>query len=355
MLFRSEYKPAGSHRPDSAITLLDRACGDAVVDLKLKLSQNQNNPTVTQALLSTPLIPVTINRVKNTAVKIMTGNAEKLGFDKDAMLAALAPIKGQDNVIDKLIRLLRQYDLDLFPREVPLTILFAGASGVGKTEITKLVAKEMTGVKPIILNMTEYHSSASINRIIGSPAGYVGSTSNQELPFDNLESNPYQVILLDEFEKADRSVQRLFMSAFDEGYIKTNRGKLIDFSRSIIIATTNAGGQGRKPMGFDNGTSKTNSAGTVARSMKGAFDTELLNRFQSVIEFNPLGEDIYREILQNQYRTEVARIKATRPRISILDDIPDDKLDEIVAETFIPEFGARPARKAVREYIESQV
>lgn len=350
-----EYKPAGSHRPDSAITLLDRACGDAVVDLKLKLSQNQNNPTVTQALLSTPLIPVTINRVKNTAVKIMTGNAEKLGFDKDAMLAALAPIKGQDNVIDKLIRLLRQYDLDLFPREVPLTILFAGASGVGKTEITKLVAKEMTGVKPIILNMTEYHSSASINRIIGSPAGYVGSTSNQELPFDNLESNPYQVILLDEFEKADRSVQRLFMSAFDEGYIKTNRGKLIDFSRSIIIATTNAGGQGRKPMGFDNGTSKTNSAGTVARSMKGAFDTELLNRFQSVIEFNPLSEDIYREILQNQYHTEVARIKATRPRISILDDIPDDKLDEIVAETFIPEFGARPARKAVREYIESQV
>ena len=191
--------------------------------------------------------------------------------------------------------------------------------------------------------------------MIGSPAGYVGSTSNQELPFDNLESNPYQVILLDEFEKADRSVQRLFMSAFDEGYIKTNRGKLIDFSRSIIIATTNAGGQGRKPMGFDNGTSKTNSAGTVARSMKGAFDTELLNRFQSVIEFNPLGEDIYREILQNQYRTEVARIKATRPRISILDDIPDDKLDEIVAETFIPEFGARPAKKAVREYIESQV
>ena len=62
-----------------------------------------------------------------------------------------------------------------------------------------------------------------------------------------------------------------------------------------------------------------------------------------VSPFNPLGEDIYREILQNQYRTEVARIKATRPRISILDDIPDDKLDEIVAETFIPEFGARPA------------
>ena len=82
-------------------------------------------------------------------------------------------------------------------------LLIEGAAGVGKTEITKIIAKELTGVKPIILNMAEYHSPASINRIIGSPAGYVGSDSKSELPFDCLESNPYQIILLDEFEKCD--------------------------------------------------------------------------------------------------------------------------------------------------------
>lgn len=83
-----------------------------------------------------------------------------------------------------------------------MTMLFIGPSGVGKTEVTKIIAKEITGMQPIILNMTEYNSPASLSRIIGAPPGYVGYNSDAELPFDILESNPYQIILLDEFENA---------------------------------------------------------------------------------------------------------------------------------------------------------
>lgn len=351
-----EYRPAGSHRPDNALTLLDRAIGEAIVARKRQEQAAQGDPTLTAALQAAPLIPVTERQIRKTALKLMTGNAEQKPLDMDAMRAALSRIRGQDEAIEKILRMLRQHDMNLFPRTTPATALFAGYSGVGKTEVAKIIAQELTGTKPIIVNMTEYHSPASINRIIGSPAGYVGSTSNAELPFDCLESNPYQVILLDEFEKGDRSVQRLFMSAFDEGYIKTNRGKTIDFSRAIMIATTNAGhGVVKKPLGFGSGDPNKKNHRQAVSELSRTFDTELLNRFQLIVDFELLTEETYREIVAEMYASEVARIKASRPRIPLADTMPDDELDRVVETTFVPEFGARPARKAVRSYIESQV
>ena len=349
-----EYKAAGSHRPDNALTLLDRTFGDALVQRKQLEINAQNNPALAQALAGVPFVNITEKQLKNTALKLMTGSAVKQDFSKDQLTCALQPIIGQDETKNKMIELLRRDSLNLFPRHTPLTFLFTGASGVGKTEVTKIIAQTLTGVAPIILNMTEYHSSASINRIIGAPAGYVGSDSNAELPFDILESNPYQVILLDEFEKADKSVQRLFMSVFDEGYLKTNRGKTVDFSRTIIIATTNAGHSAgsSRPLGF--GTSEKAETKIDVSKLSQWFDTELLNRFSHILQFNDLTRENYRDIVQNIYKTEVARIKASR-RIALKDEIPDDELNRIVNETFQPKFGARPASRAARAFIEDQV
>lgn len=349
-----EYKAAGSHRPDNALTLLDRTFGDALVQRKQLEINAQNNPALAQALAGVPFVNITEKQLKNTALKMMTGSAVKQEFSKENLETALQPIIGQDEIKTKMVELLRRDSLNLFPRNTPLTFLFTGASGVGKTEVTKIIARTLTGVAPIILNMTEYHSSASINRIIGAPAGYVGSDSNAELPFDILESNPYQVILLDEFEKADKSVQRLFMSVFDEGYLKTNRGKTVDFSRTIIVATTNAGHSAgaSRPLGF--GTSEKVTTKIDVSKLSQWFDTELLNRFTHILQFNDLTRNDYKAIVQNIYKTEVARIKASR-RITLKDEIPDDELDRIVEETFQPKFGARPANKAARAFIEDQV
>lgn len=350
-----EYRAAGSHRPDNALTLLDRAIGDALVQRKQAEIAAQSDPVMLQALQAIPIVPVTEKQLKKTALRMMTGSAVKQDFSKAALTDALSPIIGQDEAKDKIIELLRRDSMSLFPRKTPLTFLFTGASGVGKTEVTKIVAKTLTGVKPIILNMTEFHSSASINRIIGAPAGYIGSDSNAELPFDILESNPYQVILLDEFEKADKSVQRLFMSVFDEGYLKTNRGKTVDFSRTVIVATTNAGHSAgaSRPMGFGS-TEKQNRNHIDVSTLSQWFDTELLNRFNHILRFNDLSKEDYRAIVQNIYKAEVVRIKAGR-RISLKDEIPDDELDKIVANTFQPQFGARPAGRAARSFIEDQV
>lgn len=349
----NQYGAAGNHRPDTAITLLDRACGDAIVARKAQEVAAANDPAILQAIKATPFVAITAKQLKRTAITLMTGHAKKDALDKDEMMKKLDVIKGQDDIIKEVVDRLAKDDKALYPRTKPLTFLFAGSSGVGKTEVTKIIAEELTGVKPITLNMPEFHSSASINRIIGAPAGYVGSDSHAELPFDVLESNPYQVILLDEFEKADRSVQTLFMGAFDEGCIKTSKGRLVDFSKAIIIATTNASHTTGKSthIGFNAVDDSANARRQAIADLAGWFPPELLNRFNMVLTFHDISKDDYKDILADTYKRDIARIKANH-RITLPDELDDATLDNMVKETYVPEFGARPAKRAIRDYIE---
>ena len=352
-IIADEYKSAGSHRPDTAITLLDRTIADAIINRKKLEDELRNDPQMLSAL--NPMIPITEKQLKATAKRLMTGFSKKDQTDFKVLQQKLSEIKGQDNAVNGLIDKLKRDSLNIYERVRPLSVLFAGSSGVGKTAIAKIIAEDMTGVAPITLNMTEYNSPASINRIIGSPAGYVGYSSHNELPFDILESNPYQVILLDELEKADIAVQRLFMSALEEGYITTAKGKIVDFTKAIIIATTNAGHKERKnQLGFMS-TKSTTSVKTDISELSHWFDTEFLNRFDEIYTFNDIDVDIYREILIDKYNRDVTRILSEKPRLKLLPQIPDDDLDRIVAETYIPEFGARPANKAIKKYIEDQL
>lgn len=350
-----QHASSGNHRPDTALTLLDRVCGSAIIKRKEQELALASQPDVLKALKATK-ITITEQQLRTTALHLMTGNASREAFDVNVLTQQLSRIKGQTSIIDKLIDRLKRDNSGLFPRTKPLTFLFAGASGVGKTEVTKIIADVLTGIAPITLNMAEYHSPASINRIIGSPAGYVGSDSNAELPFDILESNPYQIILLDEFEKADRSVQRLFMNAFEEGSITTTKSRNVDFSKAIIVATTNAYhiSSSGEQIGFtsNNKTTIEKQRDTV-NALSQYFDTELLNRFSAILTFNQLSKEIYTEIVADIYKREVARIKSERPRTNIADELDSDTLQTIVDETYIPKFGARPAFRAVQEHIES--
>ena len=353
-----EYKAAGSHRPDNALTLLDRAMGDAVIKHNQEIidAQKAGNVAMVQALKQVTTFDLKETEIKDSAMNIMSGCMKQQQLDVDRMKEALSVIKGQDEAVTAVIKNLQRRELGIFPKKAPLSMLFAGTSGVGKTEITNIIARELTGTDPITLNMTEYHSPASINRIIGAPAGYIGSESDAELPFDCLESNPYQFILLDEFEKADPSVQRLFMSVLEKGEMKTNRGGYIDFSRCVVIATTNAGHTtSGGTLGFGKSDKDAPRQKETADTLSKWFDLALLGRFGEILTFQKLDKDVYVEILNAKYEREVARILSERPRLKLEPSIPDDKLQEIVKTTYVPEFGARPAEKAVRDYIEEQL
>lgn len=277
--------------------------------------------------------------------------------DNAITLLDRSAVCGQEAIIDDLVNVLKLHSLHIRPTKKPFTMLFIGPSGVGKTEVAKIIAKNCAGEKPITLNMSEFYYDAGINRIIGSPAGYLGSDSNVELPFDKLKSNPYQVILLDEFEKCDRSVQRLFMSVFDEGILTTSQGNVIDFSKSIIIATTNAGCTAKsRSIGFN---SDSTSETQLISDLSDYFDVELINRFSQKYTFSEISRLVYRKIVEKRLASEIKVIKRLHPELNMDPLFSADELakavDKITADTYNVKSGARPAITAVSKFIDSKL
>lgn len=345
------------HRPDTAITLLDRALSHSVISHHAAIQEAlaSGNTTSAQMLQQITHIPLTAKRLNTIAMLLVTGQSQPPHLDVTALQTELSRLRGQEEVLPRIVDALRRRELNIFPSTRPTSWLFAGASGVGKSETATIISSMVTGQKPIILNMAEYHDSASINRIIGSPTGYVGSDSAKERPFDTLASNPYRVIVLDEFEKADMSVQRLFLSALDTGEIQMANGPAVDLSRCIVIATTNAGRQklSGSQMGFGDHKHSV-SKQSLTKELQKSFDAELLGRFDDLIAFMPLGADDYAQILRDEYDRQVKRICAERPDLSF-DAIDDDTIARLVDETWLVDQGARPAIRAIRALIEDML
>lgn len=339
-----------SHRPDNAVTLIDRTVASAVIS-KYKLLNN-SDPNIQNMGKAIKGVNISKKSVIKTALKMATGHNEPRDFVADELRNELKYIKGQDSVINEIVNAINLRNMHIRPNKKPLTFLFIGSSGVGKTEISKIIAKYCTNEKPIMLNMTEFFSAPSINRIIGAPAGYVGYDSNCEMPFDILDTNPYQVIILDEFDKAHKSVQNLFMNAFEEGYIKNSNGKIIDFSKSIIIATTNAGYINiSNPIGLCQKQHKQISI----EELSNYFDIALINRFNHKITFNDITHEIFENIMCETYETEVKRIKLSNPKIPLDDKLTTEKVKELCNNNYNICLGARPIKTVIENYIDQLI
>lgn len=350
-----------SHRPDNALTLLDRAMAAKVLEhhRMVAAATAAGDTTMVAALSATGTIPLNGTGLARVATALVTGNAEAHQVDMATLRSRLAAeIVGQDDILDSLATRLEREQLGLYPRTTPIAWLFAGASGIGKTATARILAEEVTGSAPITLNLSEYSSPATVTRIIGSPPGYVGSTSNTELPFDALESDPHRLILLDEFEKACPAVQRLFLQVLDTGVLTTARGRVIDFSKTIIVATTNAARDAlsRASVGFGVTTGQLTDQ-SMAAALSSVFDAELLGRFALTVGFHPIDRELYRDVVVNHYRRQRSAIVAARPRLApvLPDSLPDVDLEAMVETTFVASQGARPATRAVRTWIEDQV
>lgn len=346
-------------RPDNALTLMDRTMSMATLSIDRAIKSNYVPPS--------SKIAIAESHVDNALQRLITGDATTTRIDLDLLNQDLCRIVGQDHVRTELVDRMTRDSLNLFPRSRPISMLFAGSSGVGKTETARILAEHVMGTEPIILRGGEFSEPSTVNRIIGSPPGYVGSTSNKPLPLDPLQTNPRQVILFDEAEKADRKVMRLLLNALDEGKIQMASGRVVDTSKAIFMFTTNAardkfnvvsGSDHSSGFGFaGGGTDGGLGSDKIAKELSQFFDKEFLGRIDWLCAFNRIGREDYTTIVTQTYarmRTEACRRRPSMDSV-LPKKIPACDLAHIVAESYLPDHGARPAMRHVRKYIEDFV
>ena len=348
-----------AHRPDNALTLMDRTMADAVIARQQAIRNAEDAGDHDLALLLTQAGPSRLNeeRLRRVALRLASGNAEPPSADFAHVRQELQALRGQEEITEKVIEIIERQTLGVFDDHRPTALMFAGPSGVGNTEASKILAQTLTGQDPIIVNMTEYDHEHSLSKIVGSPPGYVGSNSNQEKPFDTMESNPYRLILLDEIEKAHVNVQRLFLSVLDEGTLRTAQGRNIDFSKAIIIATTNAARDALSGQRIGFGTQAPETSSQLIKELQQSFEPEFLGRFTDVLGFRPIRIETYREIMAQAYTTQRAQIVADRQSLDpVLPASMDPaQVEKLSNENFDSRTGARSAPKLARRYIEDLV
>lgn len=248
-------------------------------------------------------------------------------------------IIGQDEAINKLIDISKKIKLGIKDKNKSYSVLFCGTTGTGKTYLSKLFAENLVGKNNVIkLDMSEYSESISINKIIGSPAGYVGYDDNKNI-LEEIRNKPYSVLILDEIEKAHKSVLNFFLNILDEGNCKDSSGKTVRFDNVLIIMTSNAY-VSKSLMGFNKNT--TNN------SLEDFFSKEFINRIDEIVPFNKFTEKDINKII-------IKEANKCYKKYNSENIISLDMINRIIKESNYEEYGVRKLCKAVRKEIENQI
>ncbi|WP_020006944.1 ATP-dependent Clp protease ATP-binding subunit [Salinicoccus albus] len=258
---------------------------------------------------------------------------------------------GQEEAVGKVAKAIRRSRAGLKSEYRPIgSFLFVGPTGVGKTELTKALAEELFGTRDslIRLDMSEYMEKHTVSKIIGSPPGYVGHEEAGQLT-EKVRHNPYNIILLDEIEKAHPDVQNMFLQIMEDGHLTDSHGRTVSFKETVIIMTSNAGtGVNTASVGFN--PDRHESVKTLD-NLSEYFKPEFLNRFDSIINFNELSEGNLREIVNLMLAELEERIEENDISITITDSAKR----ELVSLGYDKRFGARPLRRVIQDKIEDQL
>ncbi len=268
---------------------------------------------------------------------------------------------GQDDAIVKIVKAIQRNRAGLKDPNKPIgSFIFLGPTGVGKTQLAKVLAKYLfDSIDSLIrVDMSEYMEKFSVSRLVGAPPGYVGYEEGGQLT-EKVRRKPYCVVLLDEIEKAHPDVFHLLLQVLDEGRLTDSLGRSIDFKNTIIIMTSNIGSRqlsefGRG-VGFNTQNRNTedsdNSKYIIEKALKKAFAPEFLNRIDDVIMFNPLTKEHIHQIIDIELKGLYERVNSLNYKLKI----SAAAKDYIADKGYDSQFGARPLKRAIQKYLEDEM
>lgn len=270
-------------------------------------------------------------------------------------------VVGQNEAIKKLTKAIQRTRAGLKDPNRPIgSFIFLGPTGVGKTELAKVLAKYMFDSTDALLriDMSEYMEKFAVSRLIGAPPGYIGYEEGGQLT-EKVRRKPYCVILLDEIEKAHPDVFNILLQVLDEGFLTDSLGRKVDFRNTVIIMTSNLGTRQLKDfgkgVGFQTETRKDTNDDYVKTVIEGAlkrsFSPEFLNRIDDLIIFNSLTEEDIRKIVDLQLQYLYDRIKLMGYQITVTDAAKGF----LAKKGFDPAYGARPLKRTIQKYVEDSV
>ncbi len=259
---------------------------------------------------------------------------------------------GQNEAVEAVSRAIRRGRADITSKKRPVSFIFAGPTGVGKTELVKTIAEVMFDSEEALIriDMSEYMEKHSVSKLIGSPPGYVGYDDAGQLT-EKVRRKPYSVILLDEIEKAHPDVFNLFLQILDDGRVADSHGKIVNFENTIIIMTTNAGSEFKSSKSGFMADNAVTLADNVDKSLKELFRPEFLNRIDDIVTFKPLTKAELKQIIDLMLKDIVEKIAEKGAQLVVT-----DPAKELILETgYDTKYGARPLKRAIQKLIEDKL
>ncbi len=319
--------------PDKAIDVIDEAGARVQLSPPSKRKKTIGVPDIEAIVAHIARIPP--KRVSSSDMRVL----ETLEGDLKNV------IYGQDQAIETLAATIKMSRAGLGNEQKPVgSFLFAGPTGVGKTEVTRQLA-EMLGIHLIRFDMSEYMERHTVSRLIGAPPGYVGFDQGGLLT-EEVIKHPHSVVLLDEIEKAHPDVFNLLLQVMDHGTLTDNNGRHADFRNVILIMTTNAGAEemSRRSIGFTTQDHTKDGMEAIRKS----FTPEFRNRLDAIIQFNPLGAESVQRVVDKFIRELAAQLAEKRVKLQV-----DDEARLWLAEKgYDPKMGARPMARVIQEHIK---